>query len=364
MEDPCPYCGRAGRDWSDREPGTKKDQLPGDDEDKAVEYVAWHRKQGPHLLAMDMDQMEYRIIDGESVPVAFIELTRISGAPNPPPSYFRKINIRAGIRDNQIAALRAVARRARLPMYYVAFMPDGSEFHVADLLDESDPPTWKRYSESAYVKFLNDLRPIEVAEERPMTDRLELDEEKLREAVGFFRTNANLHASSSDEALIRYAHEGGKGKPHANMIRDCWHDFENGRRYASLPVTPYQIKYQTQAQLFEPLDAKQREGAGESDAKVGVTEAPAGDDDPVPSRSPADCPHSDMVLDETGRENVCAECGELLGPADPIPNGNESGSDEGKGKVAASDASGTASDPNGASGSKQPKSDDEEEVLF
>lgn len=235
-----------------------------------------------------------------------------------------------------------------------------------------------------------------------MTDRLELDEEKLREAVGFFRTNANLHASSSDEALIRYAHEGGKGKPHANMIRDCWHDFENGRRYASLPVTPYQIKYQTQEALFEEpppigepvrgitkesmqraneqieeakdefgraiidiaLDAKQREGAGESDAKVGVTEAPAGDDDPVPSRSPADCPHSDMVLDETGRENVCAECGELLGPAGPIPNEIESGSGEGKGKVAASDASGTASDPNGASGSKQPKGDDEEEVLF
>lgn len=371
MEDPCPTCGRAGRDWSDREPGTKKDQLPGDDEDKAAEYVAWHRKQGPHLLAMDMDQVEYRIIDGESVPVAFIELTRISGAPNPPPSYFRRINIRAGTRDNQIEALRAIARRARLPMYYVAFMPDGSEFHVADLLDGDDPLTWKRYSESAYVKFLNDLGSVETPEEIVMSDRLGSDEEKLREAVGIFRTNANLHVASSDEALIRYAHEGGTGKPYAKMLRECWHDFEHGRRYADLPVTPYQIKYQTQEQLFEeppPIgepvrgitkESKQREGAGESDA-IGAKSAPVGaDDDPASS-----CRHIDMVLDETGRENVCADCGELLGPADPIPNGNESGSDEGKGKVAASDASGTASDPNGASGSKQPKRDDEEEVLF
>ncbi len=229
-----------------------------------------------------------------------------------------------------------------------------------------------------------------------MEDRLKLDEENLREAVGIFRTNANLHNSSSDEALIRYAHEGGKGKPHANMVREKWHDFENGRRYAALPVTPYSIKYQTQQPLFdepppigEPVrgitkesleraegqyeaakdefgkaildiavDAKRREGAGESDA-TGVKSASVGADDPAPS-----CQHIDMVLDETGRENVCADCGELLGPADPEPNssqGNESGSDEGKGKVAASDASGTASDPNGADSSKQ---DDEEEVLF
>lgn len=317
--------------------------------------------------------MEYRIIDGESVPVAFIELTRISGAPNPPPSYFRRINIRAGTRDNQIEALRAIARRARLPMYYVAFMPDGSEFHVADLLDGDDPLTWKRYSESAYVKFLNDLRPIEVAEERPMTDRLELDEEKLREAIGFFRTNANLHAASSDEALIRYAHEGGKSKPHSHMVREKWHDFENGRRYAALPVVPYQIRYQMQEQLFEepppdgvPAD-EQREGAGESNAK-GAKSAPEGISEALaPSRSSADCPHIDMVLDEKGEENVCADCGELLGPASPNSHKNledADGSDEGKGKVASSDASGTASGPKRTERSKQPKRDDDEEVLF
>lgn len=186
-------------------------------------------------------------------------------------------------------------------------------------------------------------------------DRLESDEANLRESVGIFRTNASLHNSSSDEALIRYAHEGGKGKPHANMVREKWHDFENGRRYAALPVTPYVIKYQTQEALFEPDDPKQREGAGESTA-LGIT------DDPAPS-----CLHIDMVLDETGRENVCADCGELLGPADSEPNssqGNEAGSDGGKGKVATSDASGTASGPHGADSSKQPKRDDEEEVLF
>ncbi len=254
-----------------------------------------------------------------------------------------------------------------------------------------------------------------------MNDRLAGDEEKLRDAVGIFRTQANLHASSSDDALVRYAHEAGKGKPHASMVRECWHDFENGRRYADLRVVPYVIKYQTQEQMFDeppphgitreslqdaerqieaakdefgkavldialsatPTEVEQalaaldrsepkvetvrderlssgHEDAGElheRDAKM----APVGGDDPA---SP--CPHIDMVLDEKGEENVCADCGELLGPASPYPHNLEDakGSDEGKGKVAASDASGTASDPKGTERSKQRPRKDEEEVLF
>lgn len=220
-----------------------------------------------------------------------------------------------------------------------------------------------------------------------MEDRLASDETKLREAVGFFRTNANLHASSSDEALIRYAHEGGTRKPHASMVRDCWHDFEHGRRYEDLPVIPYQIKYQTQEQMFdEPADVEQalaaldratprtetvrddrlstsrHEGADEADAKEAKAASEGASDDPAPS-----CLHIDTVLDETGRENLCADCGELLGPASPNSHSNledADGSDEGKGKVATSDASGTASGPKRAERSKQRPPDDEEEVLF
>ena len=219
-----------------------------------------------------------------------------------------------------------------------------------------------------------------------VSDRLALDEEKLREAVGIFRTQANLHASSSDDALVRYAHEAGKGKPHASMVRDCWHDFENGRRYADLHVVPYVIKYQTQERMFEPtptdveqalaaLDRSEpkvetvrdeRLSSGHEDAgelhERDATLAHVGGDDPA---SP--CPHIDIVLDETGKENVCEVCGELLGPANPDPissKGDAAGSDGGKGKVATSDASGTASGPKGTERSEQPPRKDEEEVLF
>ncbi len=218
-----------------------------------------------------------------------------------------------------------------------------------------------------------------------MSDRLALDEEKLREAVGIFRTQANLHASSSDDALVRYAHEAGKGKPHASMVREAWHDFENGRRYASLRVLPYVIKYQTQEQMFEPtptdveqalaaLDRSEpkvetvrdeRLSSGHGDAEElherDATLAHVGGDDPA---SP--CPHIDTVLDETGEENVCADCGELLGPASPDLHTNledADGSDGGKGKVAPSDASGTASGPKRTERSEQQR-DDDEEVLF
>lgn len=74
-------------------------------------------------------------------------------------------------------------------------------------------------------------------------NRLQADRDKLIEAVAVFRTRANLHAGSSESALVRWAHENGKGKPYADMVRDAWHDFAAGRRYAELTLIDYAIDY-------------------------------------------------------------------------------------------------------------------------
>lgn len=73
--------------------------------------------------------------------------------------------------------------------------------------------------------------------------RLAEDHEKLVEAVGFFRVRANLHGSSSDAALVAWAHGNGTKKPYADMVRTAWHDFVQGRRHADLRVTEYVIEY-------------------------------------------------------------------------------------------------------------------------
>ena len=148
--------------------------------------------------------------------------------------------------------------------------------------------------------------------------RLEDDRAKLVDAVALFRVQAVLHGSSSAAALIRWAHEGGKKKPSASMVRDAWHDFEAGRRYASLPVEQYQVEYNRQAELFgaagdpaphQDSDAPSEDSRGDDsvpETKVGGTSSEAR----TAGSSPDPCEHKGRVND--GRSIVCDSCGEVL----------------------------------------------------
>lgn len=82
--------------------------------------------------------------------------------------------------------------------------------------------------------------------------RVHDDREKLLEAVGAFRTRANLHGSSSDAMLVRWAHAAGKGKPWADMVRTAWHDYAMARRYAELRVEEFVIDYSGESRDGDP----------------------------------------------------------------------------------------------------------------
>lgn len=150
--------------------------------------------------------------------------------------------------------------------------------------------------------------------------RLEADRAKLDEAVAIFRTHANLHGNASAEALIRWAHEGGTKKPQAGMVRDAWHDFEAGRRYAELPVQRFVVEYHRQGDMFHvargdpptqtDADApaeKLKGGESVPPPETGgaPSEASTADSSPVPA-----CEHKARVND--GTEVVCDDCGEVL----------------------------------------------------
>lgn len=151
----CPTCGRAEHHWTDRPEGTKAKQLEGC-EDRDARYREWHRKLGSRLCAMDVDQVEYRVVDGIPRVRALIELTRIDGAPNPPPSYFGSILDRAEKRDAQITVLTQLAEDLGVRLFYVAYMKDGGAFYVCDLL--LDPGReWLRYSANEYRDLLSSL---------------------------------------------------------------------------------------------------------------------------------------------------------------------------------------------------------------
>lgn len=149
-------------------------------------------------------------------------------------------------------------------------------------------------------------------------NRLEEDREKLAEAVGFFRVSANLHGSSSDAALVRWAHQGGKARPSADMVREKWHDFTQGRLAANLPVVDYQIEYH-QVGLFEERPPSTDADAPvdqDDDGSVAKTESVGDrsrDQDAGPSSVPANpfCGH--LVVTNDGAVVACDKCGEVLG---------------------------------------------------
>ena len=84
------------------------------------------------------------------------------------------------------------------------------------------------------------------------TDRLDADRRKLDEALGLFRTTAKLHPNSADEKLIAWAHGRGSDKPGAAMVRDAWHDYEQGRALAKLPTERFVIARERPAAAGSP----------------------------------------------------------------------------------------------------------------
>jgi hypothetical protein len=341
-------------DWSAREWDQKPDTRPGDNLDRAKPYMRFHKLLARGLYCMDVDYVEYAFVNGEPSPVAIIELTMVGIGKEPSRDYFGKIEARATQRDAQIKVLRWMARSWNVPLFYVAFETEEptdeavrkleeveagaflnrsvAALWVADVLDAAPPWDWKRHDPESYERFLRGLRSRERTVPMPdpkPTNRVESDEAKLHEAVSIYRTRAGLHGSSEDAALVRYAHEAGKAKPYADMVRDAWHDYRQACQYAEVPVEDYEIRKWKHLQRALPFDdplpqrskpatetvrderlhsePEQRSQRGESDGES------FGGDEP-----PLSCPHQDRILDETEQNNVCTACGEILGCAHKV----------------------------------------------
>lgn len=154
----CSACGRVSPDWSApdsvaRENGSKVAQRP-PIEDRLRPYRDWRWRLGGAYVA-DLDQVEYAIVDGEVVPVAVLEMTRVDGDRLPPPSYFESIRSRIMVRDAQGRVAVALAARLGVRAYVVAFRWDCSEFWVCGLTDDTG---WKRATPAAYERWIRRLR--------------------------------------------------------------------------------------------------------------------------------------------------------------------------------------------------------------
>ena len=155
----CPTCGRCSQNWG--EEGSKavlngvKARQHASQQDRSLPYRDWRRTIGRSLYVNDIDQLEWRVIDGEIKPVAIIELTRVNGNISVPQSYLDSVLKRITQRDPQSKIACMVADSLNVCAYVVVWRWDLSEFFVYNLTKERG---WKYWSPLQYEKWIGSLK--------------------------------------------------------------------------------------------------------------------------------------------------------------------------------------------------------------
>jgi hypothetical protein len=154
----CPTCGRIDKDWAN--PNTRHLAISGakslqrDPEDRLIAYRTWRRTIGRQAYVNDVDQLEWRAVNGQPRLVAILELTRVDGESSipVPPTYFTKILDRFTQRDGQRTFVSLLSKGLGIPTYIVLFRKDLSEFWVCPLA----PTLGKfiQYSPERYKEWL------------------------------------------------------------------------------------------------------------------------------------------------------------------------------------------------------------------
>ena len=107
---------------------------------------------------MDLDIVEYRIIDGQRVPVGVIEVTRLDMAMPPKPAYFRAWLDRINKRDDNAAALKQFAEMLCCDVYLVAAQHPGLNwFFVYNL---STGKGWIQMDQFKLMEWLQGLKAV------------------------------------------------------------------------------------------------------------------------------------------------------------------------------------------------------------
>lgn len=130
-----------------------------DREDRLIDYRLWKYKLNK-LYTTDVDQIEWRIIDSQMVPVAVLEMTRIDDDRVPGPNYFKAIINRFETRDTQKYTITHVAKSLGVDVYIVAFLKNLSYYTIYNLSKGGD---WITLNEEEYIDWLKNLgQPEEV----------------------------------------------------------------------------------------------------------------------------------------------------------------------------------------------------------
>lgn len=131
-------------------------QRPRGEPDRTEDYRNWRHTFGNKQYVMDLDQVEYKIVDDKIIPCAVLELTRTDEAIYGDGSaLYAAVFKRIKIDGSQGKALIEMADRLGVEAYIVLFVKDLSEFHIYNL---STDVGWYRCDQDGYVRFVKFLR--------------------------------------------------------------------------------------------------------------------------------------------------------------------------------------------------------------
>ncbi|EFM09528.1 hypothetical protein PaecuDRAFT_3575 [Paenibacillus curdlanolyticus YK9] len=125
-----------------------------DQEDRALGYKNWHRGLKRNLYMLDVDSIEWRVRDGELIPVGVMEITRTDSDQQIGTAYLDKIIERFEIRDFQGKIAKRLASILGVKAYIVLYKYDCSEFFVYNL---SDNGPWNKFDPKGMESFLESL---------------------------------------------------------------------------------------------------------------------------------------------------------------------------------------------------------------
>ena len=152
--DQCPTCGRVSEDWgANRDP--EKVRQRSDQEDRLSDYRRWRWRLGAGCFVSDIDQVEWRLVEGQIAPAMVLEMTRLDGDAVPSPSYLQAIIDRFTKRDGQGLAVCEIARRLGVDAVIVLFRHDLTEVWLYNL---STSIGWHHGSFPTYEKWIRELR--------------------------------------------------------------------------------------------------------------------------------------------------------------------------------------------------------------
>jgi hypothetical protein len=117
-------------------------------------YRQWRLSAGAaRQYSMDADQIEYRFIGGQVVPVGVLELTQIDSW-EVPESYLRAIRNRYLHRDAQGKVAKAVAAALGCQAFIIGYHPTCARFWIYNL---TKPQGWTVCGAETYGTFLQRL---------------------------------------------------------------------------------------------------------------------------------------------------------------------------------------------------------------